>query len=106
MLPIHFYPPGVLPSIHIALYLPTAGNESTFTEQIAVLSTLLLDLNSRHPRYPVFIRGDANVTPKNKTRYNQLNLFADNSTWSERALTIQLIITLWAMALQTLSLIF
>ena len=72
MLPILFYPPGVLPSIHIALYLPTAGNESTFTEQIAVLSTLLLDLKSRYPKYPVFVRGDANVNPKNKTRHNQL----------------------------------
>ena len=68
MLPILFSPPDCLPSIHIALYLPTSGKDAEFTEQMAIIYTLLTSLKSRFPHYPVFIRGDANINPKNKVR--------------------------------------
>ena len=43
-LPVIYSPPGYPTSVHIALYLPTAGREADFLEQLAQLSSCLSEL--------------------------------------------------------------
>ena len=40
-LPIIFSPPGFSPSIHISVYLPTSGQDQSFTEELSNLATSL-----------------------------------------------------------------
>ena len=55
--------PGLCISAHIAIYLPTAGQEVQFVSALASLDSLLDDLLKKHDDLQVFIRGDANVNP-------------------------------------------
>ena len=77
-LPILFHPPGSPPSVHISLYLPTAGKESEFVDEITKLRMFLDDLTDTHPDYNVYIRGDSNVNFNNKARVNIFDNFKDN----------------------------
>ena len=70
MQPIIFSPPGALPSIHIAVYLPTAGRDTEYVEELSHLQHLLSHFSSVYPRFPVYVRGDMNTNPKNKMRKN------------------------------------
>ena len=60
--------PGTQPTIHIAMYLPTAGKESEFVEEITKLKAFVEALVDSHPGHSVFIRGDSNVNPNNTSR--------------------------------------
>ena len=70
---IIFTPPRSAPSIHITLYLPTAGREDPFIEATVQLYDHILDLTNRFPDYSLFVRGDANVNSKNCKRLRILN---------------------------------
>ena len=61
--------PGTQPSIHIAMYLPTAGKESEFVEEITKLKAFVEGIADSHPDHFVFIRGDSNVNPNNNSRF-------------------------------------
>ena len=67
-LPLIFAPPGSPTSIHIAVYLPTSGQESEFVDQLIDLKIAIDKLKQKHPDSIIFIRGDSNVNPNNKSR--------------------------------------
>ena len=63
--------PGVSISAHVAIYLPTAGQEAQFLSALADLEELL----RIHENLRIFIRGDSNVNPKNQSRSSLLSHF-------------------------------
>ena len=68
ILPLVFSPPGLLKSIHITLYLPTAGKDSEYVLEIVKLLHCIEDLMSLYPDAYLFIRGDGNANAKDKLR--------------------------------------
>ena len=60
--------PGSCLSAHIAIYLPTSGQEVQFVSALASLDSCLEEILSQHQGLQVFLRGDANVNPKNVSR--------------------------------------
>ena len=75
MLPILFTPEGLSPSAHIAIYLPTAGRDADFANELANLDSLITDILDQYPGIALFIRGDANVNLKNKKRVELFEKF-------------------------------
>ena len=67
-LPVIFKPPGSIASIHIAIYLPTHGQENEYVEELSKLSVVVEELGEAHPEAPIFMRGDFNVNKNNKKR--------------------------------------
>ena len=76
-LPIVFSPPGSRISIHFAIYLPTAGKDSEFVEEMVKLGNCIEELLDKHPDATIFIRGDANVNPNNTVRCKILKRFCE-----------------------------
>ena len=74
-LPIIFSPPSCTPSIQIAVYMPTAGQENKFIEELSKLSSLISDLKSMYPSHLIFLRGDFNVGTNNISRINLFKSF-------------------------------
>ena len=66
-LPILLTVPGYLPSIHIALYLPTSGKDPEFVSTLSLLDAFIEDITAEHA-CPIYIRGDANCNPNNHAR--------------------------------------
>ena len=77
-LPILYHPCGSPPSLQIALYLPTAGREMEFIEEISKLRQFLEEFLEFKSDHAVFIRGDSNVNFNNKTRLNIFNEFLNS----------------------------
>ena len=67
-LPLVFAVPGLVTSIHITIYLPTAGKHTEFVEELSKLDDCIESLIDEHPDAVLFIRGDSNVNKKDKTR--------------------------------------
>ena len=67
-LPIVFSFPDLPVTILITLYLPTAGKDVEFVEEIAKLDGCIDDLSAKHPESVIFIKGDANVNRGDKNR--------------------------------------
>ena len=77
-LPVLLTLPECRPSVHVALYLPTHGQDTEFVSEIANLKNCLDRLNTTH-NYPVlYLRGDANVNCNNLTRVKILRNFMDH----------------------------
>ena len=74
-LPIIYSPQGSPPFIHVALYLPTYGQESQFIEQLLELKDLVEDLRENKPETIVFIRRDSNVNLNKKSRSKMFEHF-------------------------------
>ena len=66
--------PGTQPSIHGAVYLPTAGKEVEYMSDLAKIKTTIEDLKVKHPEALLFLRGDANSSKAHKWRSS---LFSD-----------------------------
>ena len=79
-LPIIFSFPGLRPSIHISIYLPTAGKDIEFVEEILKLDDCINNLTEKHPDAILFIRGDANVNKNDKHRSAVFEKFCND--WS------------------------
>ena len=60
--------PGYIVSIHIAIFLPTAGHEVQFVSALSNLDICIDDFLEKYPETPAFNCGDANVNPKNTSR--------------------------------------
>ena len=75
VLPIFLSIPGLSPSIHIGIYLPTSGRDPDFLTAITALDMVLVTMVETRPGVPVYIRGDANVNPNNTARYNLFQHF-------------------------------
>ena len=67
-LPLILSFPGLPISIHIAIYLPTAGQDSNFVEVLVGLDACIEKLFEKYPDAVLFIRGDQNVNFKDKNR--------------------------------------
>ena len=67
-LPIILMIPGLKTTIHFTLYLPTHGKDEEFISDLAELRNCLDNLLSRYTDPVLYIRGDGNVNPNNKTR--------------------------------------
>jgi hypothetical protein len=74
-LPIVVAIPGSLTSVHVALYLPTHGQDTEFVSELANLRNCLDNLNTEYSNPCIYIRGDANVNIKNTNRVNILSSF-------------------------------
>ena len=77
-LPIIFHPPGLTPSIHFAVYLPTLGQERQFLEELSKLSITIDQMSSAHPDATIFLRGDFNVSQSNVKRSDLLKHFCND----------------------------
>ena len=72
--------PGYRTSIHIAVYLPTAGQDSQYMEDLAKLGNTIDEMHQKYPNPVIFIRGDANSSSKNNHRKTLFENFCrDNS---------------------------
>ena len=74
LLPLIFSPPWLTPSVHIAVYLPTAGRNTEFIEALAEVKSCIIELHNKYPDAAFFLRGDFNVSSTNQTRVNLLDL--------------------------------
>ena len=76
-LPIIFSPPQLPTSVHVAVYLPTAGKEGSFVEELAKLTIFIQNIKTEFPDCLVFLRGDFNVSNTNAKRLPVLNHFCN-----------------------------
>ena len=67
--------PGFQVSIHINIYLPTAGKEEEFMEQLALLEDTIDHINEKYADSVLYIRGDANASPSPRNDNNRDKLF-------------------------------
>ena len=67
-LPIVVDIPGWNPMIHLAMYLPKAGKDSEFCDDLARMRLSVEELLERFPSASVFIRGDSNSNENNLKR--------------------------------------
>ena len=74
-LPIVFSPPHSQCTIHIGIYLPTAGLDPEFIEELAELETCLSELYENYPGCPIYLRGDFNASDTNVKRADLLEFF-------------------------------
>ena len=74
VLPLVLSPPGLQSTAHITVYLPTAGKDSDFLSEFAALDAIVSEIVEDFD-YPIYIRGDFNVNPKNSARVQLLQHF-------------------------------
>ena len=86
-LPLIFSPPGLATTIHIVVYLPTAGQDVEFVEEIVKLNLCIQELLTKHPDADLYIRGDANVNPKDKNRKATFKKLCDDWNLTETSLS-------------------
>ena len=82
-LPIVFSPPGSPISVHFALYLPTAGRDAEYLEQITLLNNCIEDLKAKYEDPIIFLRGDGNTNPNNKARCKIFSYFLSSNLLSQ-----------------------
>ena len=70
--------PNYQVSAHIALYMPTAGKEDEFLDQMSQLNVCLELINDKYPDCQIFLRGDSNVNTNNKNRVKILEHLLSN----------------------------
>ena len=74
--------PGVQTSVHITLYLPTAGKDVEFMKELALLQDIIDHACDEYPDSLIFLRGDANasiIPRKGNKRDDLFNYFADEN---------------------------
>ena len=59
-------PPGILPSLHTAVYLPTAGRDGEWLAALVELEQHVQDSIEKQGPLAVFLRGDFNASSRNK----------------------------------------
>ena len=85
-LPIVLALPGSQISVHVALYLPTHGQDTSFVSELANLQNCLDNLVIIYNDPPLFIRGDSNVNEKNINRVNIINSFKEHFNLTQVAI--------------------
>ena len=83
ILPLIFSPPSNSVSIHVCVYLPTHGQDTQFVAELSTLSACLLQLLDKYPEAPIYLRGDFNVSDKNKRRTQLFNYFCSSFDLTE-----------------------
>ena len=74
-LPIIFNPPGSPVTVHIAIYLPTAGRDTEYVDQITMLGNVIEDIKAKYEDCILFVRGDGNTNINNKERVKVFDYF-------------------------------
>jgi hypothetical protein len=74
VLPLLLTIPGLATTAHIGVYLPTSGQDAEFLSALSELETVIQDI-SENFACPIYIRGDFNVNPRNKSRTDLFDLF-------------------------------
>ena len=77
-LPIVIEIPGFTTMIHVALYLPTAGKETEFLDELANMKTALGELRAKFPSAAIFLRGDCNASSSNSKRHQIFSTFVND----------------------------
>lgn len=77
-IPIVLNPPGQPCTIHIGIYLPTAGQDPAFIEELAELETCMYDLYEKYPGCTIYLLGDFNASDTNLKRADILDFFCNN----------------------------
>ena len=77
-LPIIFSFPESPVTILITLYLPTAGKDVAFVEEIAKLDCFIDDLSTKYPDSVIYVRGDANVNSRDEARRAMFEKLCDD----------------------------
>ena len=80
ILPIVFAPPNQLPALLLTIYLPTAGRDAEFVEEITNLNNIIYELWEKYPDAMLFLRGDANANPKDIKRVDNIGKLCED--WS------------------------
>ena len=80
ILPIVFAPPKRLPALLLTIYLPTAGRDAQFVEEITNLYNIIYELREKYPDGMLFLRGDANANPKDIKRVDNVGKLCED--WS------------------------
>ena len=62
VLPILLEKPGYQASVHITVYLPTAGKDAEFMRELSNLQDVIDNVIEKHPDSEIFLRGDANAS--------------------------------------------
>ena len=86
-LPIVFQPTGSKPSLHISVYLPTAGKDTAFIDELSKLQLTIEEFTDKFPENSIYIRGDMNVNNNNIKRKALLKHFKIEIELSEVHLT-------------------
>ena len=77
-LPIILNLPDTTTTIHVALYLPTAGKDAEYMAELAKLKVSLEELNQQFPHSIIFLRGDANSSKSNPRRNSIFQSFCND----------------------------
>ena len=77
-LPIVIDIPGQRTMIHVAAYMPTAGKEFEYIDDLAKMRVAIEELKTKFPSAAVFVRGDCNSSKTNIIRNSIFsNFYAD-----------------------------
>ena len=74
VLPLLLSIPGLTPTAHVTVYLPTHGRDTEFISAMGVLDNCMEEINENFA-CPIYLRGDFNVNPKNLSRVSILKSF-------------------------------
>ena len=67
-------PPGLMPSLHTAVYLPTTGKEGEWLSSLLDLEQHVMEvIEKHHGELATYLHGDFNASTKNKTRATYLS---------------------------------
>ena len=75
VLPLLLSIPGISPSIHVGIYLPTSGRDEYFVVALSSLIAVLESVQEEYHGLPVYVRGYANVNPSNLGRSHLFSNF-------------------------------
>ena len=73
--------PGTAPTAHIGVYLPTWGQDPKFISSLSALEIAVQQISEQFS-CPIYIRGDCNVNPTNKSRSNIFKHFCQKHSLS------------------------
>ena len=75
---LEFSPPGLPPTLHVCVYLPTAGKDGLFVDNLAQLTLAIEEFRKNNPDHICYFRGDFNVSKKNQKRTSLLQQFCSD----------------------------
>ena len=81
VLPVLLSIPGLAPTVHISLYLPTSGRDAEFLSALAALEASIVQV-SEDFACPIYLRGDCNVNLNNTARANLFQHFTSKLSLS------------------------
>ena len=71
-------PPGLPTTVHICVYLPTAGKEGKFVDNLAQFSLAVESIKEENPGVLLYFCGDFNVSNSKSRRLALLQRFCSN----------------------------